>query len=532
MRSALVSILLFLLAILTAQGGCADQLRIGIELPSQVPVPAPVKSALQDIGINYVNYYVVSGQHDTQGNARTVNNAMMGLCKDLGLDFSIACHHIDPPDACVREAALEGGERFRGVVFDELEHCRLMNSYAPTPLADYKSFTSLEDAFDKTQQGYRELKQKFESLNSSVTATHMWPVLTHTAAHEGFTVCAKICKETYSAVQLAMAIGAAKQYGADLWVDCDLWFWDLIPGHTPEEFRSNLLLAYWLGADLTYVEGCGYNLKPAGKQGIPFSLMTMAREDTYQLTPHGEVLRWFCKDYVPGHPRTWTFRDVKPDIAIVRYEDTCHGQRYTADWPDRLYGCDSLTSDADTEAWLGIWNLLTFGKTGRDGLSLFKAWVRPSGYERGVQKGVAVSYQSRPVQADIHRFFVPLNGVVVYDHTVGYAALKDIPLIFVTGKHLSEKTALAVKRCVQDGATCVMWGPLAKQHGYPDWELGTRVVKDGAGKLVLAEDFGFREVYQEIKGMIGRPDEIRYRFGDYKVVLRRVTDNKISVELD
>ena len=43
--------------------------------------------------------------------------------------------------------------------------------------------------------------------------------------------------------------------------------------------KSNLLLAYWLGADTVYIEGAGFNLQPAGKQGIPFSLMTQMDAD-------------------------------------------------------------------------------------------------------------------------------------------------------------------------------------------------------------------------------------------------------------
>jgi hypothetical protein len=130
------------------------------------------------------------------------------------------------------------------------------------------------------------------------------------------------------------------------------------------------------------------------------------------------VLRWFTRDYLPKHPRPWTFRDIRPEVAIVRFDDTCHGQRYTA-WPDKLFGSSHLRSDADTEAWLPLWNLLTSGHTGRDGLTYFRVWNAPYGYERPVENGLTPSYATRPVQAGHHRFFSPLNGVVVYDHRVG-----------------------------------------------------------------------------------------------------------------
>ncbi len=508
---------------------------VGIELPSQVPVTPAVKAGLKDLGISYINYYVRATKWDKDSDAIAVNQEMMALCASLALDFSIAAHHLDPPETCVRHAVEHNGagakSRFRGLVFDELDHCRLLNSYSPVPLADFATFESLPQAYELTLAGYRNLQHRYEKMGAPVTATHVWPVLLHAAARAGFTVCPKICKEYYSSVSLAIAMGAAKQYGRDLWADIDLWFWDLIPGHPPQELKSNLLLAYWLGVDRVYIEGAGYNLKPAGQQGIPFSLMTVVKDEAYQLTPHGETLRRFCREYLPGHPRSWTFRDVTPQIAIVRFEDTCHGQRYTADWEDRLYGSQKLHSERDTEAWLGLWNLLTFGKTGRDGLSVYKAWVRPSGYQRAVKENMAASYLTRPVQADQHRFFVPLNGVVVYDHTAGYELLKDVPLLFLTGTQVSKKTMVAIRRCVEEGAVCVAWGPLAKRHGFDQRASRVHVIRHGRGRFVLTDDFGFREVYREIRALIGRPDEIRYRFGRHEVVLRRVTDNEVAVEM-
>lgn len=528
--------LIVLLAAASHGFGSSEGFQVGIELSTQVPVTHAVEEALRDIGIGFVNYYPVSYPGAPDLPAREVNDAMMALCERLGIDFAHSCHQIDPPDQVVvdsvaRAAAAGRGMRYRGVIFDEIEHIRLLNNASPVPLVDSSAFQTLDHAHDATIEGYRRLKSRFDSLGAPVIATHMWPVAHSLAARAGFTVCAKVCKELYSPVSMAIAMGAAKQYGTDLWIDCDLWMWDLIPGHPPEEFRSNLLMAYWLGADLVYVEGCGYNLRPAGNQGIPFSLMTQITPDTYQLTPHGEVLRWFCREYVPANPRKWTFRDVRPDIVIVRFEDTCHGQRYTSDWPDRLYGSEYLRSDRETEAWFGLWNLLTLGATNRDGLSFFKAWVRPSGYQRAVKNDMAASCLTRPAQSDIHRFFVPLNGVVVYDHLVGYDLLKDVPLIFVTGKRVSGETIAAVRRCAREGAVCVLWGPLVVGHGFADWSSGVKVIEEGSGRIVLTDDFGFREVYQQIDNLIGRPDRICYRFGDSEVVLRRVTDNEVRVEV-
>ncbi len=47
---------------------------------------------------------------------------------------------------------------------------------------------------------------------------------------------------------------------------------------------------------MVYLEGCGHNLTEAGAQGIPFSLMTQATPEQYQLTAHGETLRRFIRE--------------------------------------------------------------------------------------------------------------------------------------------------------------------------------------------------------------------------------------------
>jgi hypothetical protein len=510
---------------------------VGIEMPCQVPVSKAVESALREMGIGYVNYYLKTFVVSTDRPASEIQPPMLDLCARLGMDWSIATYEADPPDDAVREAAKASAApgrkgRFRGIVFDELEHSRLLNFTRPLALADYKHFTTLDQAERKTVVGFEKLHARFAALGAPVVATHVFPVLLHAAARAGFTVCPKIEKEFYSPVSLAIGMGAAKQYGRDLWADCDLWYYDLVPGHPVDEFRCNLLFAYWMGVDLTYVEGSGINLYPAGNQGIPFSLMTQITPELYQLTPHGEALRWFAREYVPKHPRPWTFRDVKPTIAIVRFDDTDFGQRYLSGFSPGLYGTETILPDADTEAWFQIWNTLTAGKTGRDGITYFRPNAGMSGFEYQKREGAMTSYATRPAQADFHRFFVPLNGAVVYDHTVGYNLLKDVPLLFLTGKEVSAATMDAIRRCVREGAICAVWGPLAHRSGFADWKSGTRVTTEGKGKWIVTDDFGAKEITQECWQHLGRADTVRYRFGPHDVILRRITDNQVSVEVD
>jgi hypothetical protein len=507
--------------------------QIGIELQSQAPTSTAVEKALREMGFGFVNYYVTVAPEQDLPEAET-NQAMMALCERLGVNFALACHHRNPAEATCREAVAKGAA-FQGIVFDELEHIRLMNPQFSPPsadplLADPASFDNLQSAYDKTLGGYRNLKAHFDSLGvPRLVATHVWPELLHLAARAGFIPCPKICKEFYSPVSLAVGMGAARQYGRDLWADCDLWYFQLVPGHTPEELWCNLLLAYWLGTDCVYLEGSGYNLLPAGKQGTPFSLVNQIDAARYQLTPHGEALKRFCREYLPMNPRPWTFRDVKPDIVILRFEDGDYGQ---ASWGDnRLYGSANLHSDADTAAWRKLWNMLTFGRTGDDGLAYFKASVPHPVFEPRHHVEVTPSYATDPAAAGEHSFFVPLNGVVVYDHLAGYDLLKDVPLILVTGKQISDETRDAVRKRAQEGAVCVIWRALAKPFGCLDYAGGTVEQPAGSGRMVFTDDFAAPDTVKCCAPFLGSKDEIRYRFGDRRVILHRVTDNDIRVEI-
>ncbi len=508
--------------------------RIGIELPSQIPVTPAVENALRDMGIGYINYYV-SNVPELEPPETEINAEMMALAERLDLDFSIACHHRDPLPETVVASVETYAERFEGILFDELAHIRLMSpEFAPVTeeimLADPAEFTKLEQAYEATLTGYKKLHDKFVQLGvPRVTATHVFPEFLHLAARAGFTPCPKIQKEFYSSVSLAIGMGAARQYQRDLWVDVDLWYFYLVPGHPVEEVWSNLLLAYWLGVDLVYLEGAGYNLIPAGRQGTPFSLMNQITPERYQLTPHGEMLKRFCREYVPGHPRPWSFRDVKPNIAIIRFEDGDFGQ---SSWGvNKLYGSSNLAPDADTQAWLRLWNVLTHGIMGDDGLAWFKGSVPHPTNDPRYHTDVTPSYLTDDVALE-HTFFVPLNGVVVYDHLAGYDLLKEIPLLFLTGKQVSVETLAAIELSLEQGAVCVAWGPLAQKSGLADWEGGTRIESRGKGTLVVTDNFASPEAVQIYEPYLGSPDEIRYRFGEYEVIFRKVTENSIDVVIN
>jgi hypothetical protein len=502
-----------------------------------------VAQGIKHLGIDHINYCCAT----TPGNAKhedplRINREMLDYARSAGLDYSLAAQVLDPPDQAVRDAVAAHDEhaRFEGMLFDEVEHWRLMYPNQAVPLVDNASLLTLEQAYDASLGSFNALRARFEALGvRQSVATLFWPDLHHLTARAGFTVCPKICKELYSPVSLAVGMGAALQYGRRLWADVDLWYWTAVPGHPSEEVRSNLLLAYWAGVDRAYLEGAGYNLWPAGAAGIPFSLMSQIKADRFVLTPIGEVVRWFCREYVPAHPRPWTFADLEPTIAIVRFPDSCHGQRFSAisapgeAWGERLYGSPHLRSTPDTEAWFGLWNLLTHGATGHDGLTHFKSSIAckdPVGFEP------QSTYATPEARCDTHTFFTPLNNAVVFDHLVEHERLRDIPLIFLTGVAVSERTVEALRRCADDGATVIAWGPLARRSGLLDWIAGTSRQAQGRGQIVATDEFSSIDAARFAAPHLGRADEIRYRFRDrqasvtHEVVVTRIDENRVSVE--
>jgi len=415
------------------------------------------------------------------------------------------------PDEILEE--LGRCQRLDGVLYDEVEHmqnCRngVMNNDTPfAPWVYDPKGDTLEEAADKFTSAVGELRKLHDHYGLKLYTEHVFPVLFHCFARAGWTAGTKILKENWSPAFIACAMGAAIEYGTELWITPDLCgYAEGYPAHSVEEYRSALLLAYHMGADTLYTENLAYDFENRGKGSL-----VLLKDGGYTVTDYGKAAKWFIHEYVPAHPRRYTFRQLRPRVAIIRQEDACWGQATNLALGDRLFGNDAWPSTLITEAWLRIWHLLTRGVISAEG---------PSWHSRG-------AYSGRPYQV-----LCPLDGVVVFDEKVSGEHLKGVELIFLAGLGIAENTQKAVAERVAEGAMCISLPHLLPEKvRQATGEMGE--IADGKGVWVATTDFLAPHVRKRVMPFLPDFNSIRYTFGDTTVVFRAKDGdpNRLNVEI-
>jgi hypothetical protein len=396
---------------------------------------------------------------------------------------------------------------FRGVLYDEAEHGQMRrenntnggsDSQATGKVHPYFAATdgmTLEQAYNAVYSSAKAVAENYRRAGVTPMTEDVFPVMLHTFARAGFDPAPKFLKESIDPVFAAIAIGAAREYGREFCVNPDLWGFSDFPGHPPEELRASLLYAYWIGSTRIFVENIRGLIERKVENGVV----------RYETTPYGKVYQWFVKEYVPAHPRPYTFRDIRPEVAIVRFDDSCWGQNDSG-FPDALYGAANLKTTPTTAAWFQIWSLLTHGQTRDGGLSFWNG-----------------SYKGIP-----HDFFCPLRGAVMYDHLARAKELEGLKLVFLTGVQISPQTMEAVRAFVRKGGLCVTLDSLA-----PVGLSGqSGLVAEESGNWLIVKDFRGEEVRKAVAPFLGNPDEIRYQVGQRRLTVKRGGDgNTIQIYL-
>jgi len=456
--------------------------------------------SIRDQGVNFLQVHLRSAQLDNGELGE-----LLAFCRATGLRFALnneeanwvaaspaadgrdrfaaadGCHRWDLEATALDSAAATG--LFEGIVYDEGEHMQLCrNFYANLPDREHRkpylvetTGMALPQARDAFVAAARDVNELNRGHGARMAVESVFPALWHPLAEAGVTLCPKLLKEDIHPVVLGMALGAAKQYGAELWFSPDLWYLDQFPGHSVQEYAAALRLAHAAGVDNVYTEAA--------------AALCRLRGATYELTDYGVALRDFLRDYVAAHPRDYTYRDYEPEVAIIRFPDSDWGQGTCYYWKT-LYGAENLPPTQETAEWLQVWHLLTGGATDPR----------------------AVNANSEVYPRGTWRFTYPSSPVAVYDDSVGDGPLATVDALFVCGVTVSDETLAAIRRRVRDGATCFIAQRLCPENVRGRAPALPARVAEGRGEWIVVAGFRAEDLAEYASRVPAAGESMRLRF--------------------
>ncbi len=403
-------------------------------------------------------------------------------------------HRLAIPDEYLK--ALNTLEHFKGVVYDEFEHA-IINQNLSIIMASKgrikKSVFALLDGRDPYAQGEllncqigeyaAEIKSKGAEL---FIGEHVFPVLFHTFARNGMIPNFKSQKESVTNLNFAIAAGASIQYNTPLWTCVDCWFRMTNPGHSADEMVYNLRFADLAGVNNAYVESASVFLDENGcpndyaNRFAAFSGNRLNRERSYDI------------------------HDYRPEVGIIRYDDTYWGQGDPVMWRNMLFGNKRIKPDRRSKEILGIFHLITHGETSRRCFNWDK--IHPWALRR-------------------HRSFMTMNSVAVFDDRV-CKDLESLKLCFLSGIHISDETLAYVSKLVRDNGLTVVTpkrfapDPICKKakQNYSEFE-------DGKGLWVVTDRVSSNRVRKKIAPFLGNKGEIRLTFDGGKEIRLKISED-------
>lgn len=403
--------------------------------------------------------------------------------------------------------ALNSHGNCMGIMYDEFEHVIIHRNVSLALSSKFRTdkptfpVISSKDVLEQAEVLDGQLKAYADGLKKdgakTLSGEHVWPVLFHKFAKNGIIPNFKSQKESCSNIQFAVAAGAAKQYGTPLWNCVDLWYRLTFPGHSPEEMYHNLLFSYLVGTDLVYVE-CSDAFFDTKENG----------QKIYN--EYGKQFSRFANEY-KGKERGYDISDYRPEIGIVRMDDTFWGQgRIPVMWRNMLFGNPKIKPDARAKEWIKAFRLITHGETGRHGIS----W------------GGIELHSLTP-----HRSFVSMNSPVVYDENAKKEDLASLKLCFLCGYTISPETMRAVCELVSENGLTVVcptrFAPievLAKAGQSKDGEAHI-----GKGTWIVTDDLSSPKLKKRLAPFLGKKGEMRFTFRDFELKMK-ISENGETFE--
>ncbi|OXM87975.1 hypothetical protein CF651_02435 [Paenibacillus rigui] len=508
--------------------------------PSQDPKPEPgaFVQALLELSADFYVHHVIPGQEDQQHLWEDIDRAGLDIC--LGNEYGNingpwveGTNRYDVPDALITRAAESG--RCIGLLYDEPEHLQINAAqYRKDGWFPHWGVTdgmSLEAARSKVERAVQEQVKHVQHVSGqkSVTAPSMpliteqvFPTMFHTLARAGMDVCPKVMKESFQSLQLATALGAAKQYGRSLWICADLWGPDTgtwftrfpgFPGHSPEEFASALRMGYFMGPTHLFAENIDVLMQytPSG----------------FKQTEFGDVWMEFTKQFIPEHPLTWKHSEADPDIVVIHSDDSNYGQN------ERLFGNrEPVTSETNhSESIFHIWHLLSRGAIPAHGSCMHipgydfprHSLKRDVPLEKFPLAGGYATENGRGV----HPLFYPVNNVVAYDDRVSRERLGKPKLILAGGSSLSAESLAAIFDAANHGSVVVIAAWLLPTDAPQEMRTSGR---KGFGQWLVTDDFLDETIRTAVEPFLGEADCWIQRFGAAEV--RMTPKDSLGFTLD
>lgn len=383
--------------------------------------------------------------------------------------------------------AMASADNFIGFMYDEFEHIIIHRNVSLSLASKFKTdkpafvVSEEKDAVKQFDLLSSQLKKYAEDIKSNgvnmLCGEHAFPVLFHIFARNGIIPNFKSQKESVSNVQFAIAAGAALQYGTPLFNCVDLWHMLTFPGHTADEMKANLVFAYLCGVNRVYVEAATAFYDGDGNEN-----------------EYGKAFNEFTSEY-RGKERDYDIQDYKPEIGIIRYDDSFWGQgRIKYLWRNMLMGNPKIKADKLSKEWIKIMNIITHGETGNGGLTQSRIELR----------------SLLP-----HRSFASMNGAAVFDDTVEKSKLESLKLCFLCGRKISNETLTAVKELVKEnGLTAVATSKYAPDGVKNKKLFGFTEITDGKGRWIVTDNLKSRALKKRLKEFLGEKNEMKFRFGD------------------
>ena len=438
--------------------------------------------------------YVANFEFQNFGHDATAPDGTEWVCNTENL------HRLTIPDAYIR--ALNTSEHFKGVMYDEFEHA-IINQNVSIIMASKgkikKSVFTLLDGNDPYAQGEllnrqigayaAEIKGKGAEL---FIGEHVFPVLFHTFARNGMIPNFKSQKESVTNLSFAIAAGAAMQYNTPLWTCVDCWFRMTNPGHSAYEMFYNLKFADLAGVNNAYVESTSVFLD---ENGYP-----------------NEYAKRFAafSDSGINRARDYDVHDYRPEIGIIRYDDTYWGQGDPVMWRNMLFGNKKIKPDRRSKEILGIFHLITHGETSRHCFNWDK--IHPWALRR-------------------HRSFMTMNSVAVFDDRV-CKDMECLKLCFLSGIHISGETLAYVAKLVRNnGLTVVTPKRFAPEHIRKQAKKHYAELKDGKGLWIVTDRIFSNKVKKKIAPFLGKKGEIRLTFDGGKEIRLKISKDGDAFEV-